>query len=55
MIARKSGLKPNDFKYMFDNLMTEQRDSLWIDMTSGSPYPLRKNGFEIITKEEIQD
>ena len=55
MIARKSGLKPNDFKYMFDHLLTEQRDSLWIDMTSGSPYPLRKNGFEIITKEEIQD
>ncbi len=47
-VARKSGLKLEDFKSIFDNLMTEKRDSLWIDMTDKSPAMLRKNGFEII-------
>jgi len=48
MVARKSGLKTNDFKQIFRNLMREFRDSLWIDMSAKSPYPLRKNGFEVI-------
>jgi len=49
-VARKSGMKASDLKYMFDNLLPEHRDSLWIDSTSGTPYPLRKNGFTIIKK-----
>lgn len=43
--ARKTGLKPRAFHSIFNRLMTEPRDSLWIDMTAHSPYPMRKNGF----------
>lgn len=49
-IARKSGISPYEFKEIFSQLIKESRDSLWIDCTSGTPYPLRKNGFEIIKK-----
>ena len=38
-------------KNIFDNLMPNFRDSLWIDMTDKTPYPLRKNGYEIINKK----
>ncbi len=52
-IARKSGLNKKDFVSLF-SLLTEYRDSLWLDMTGGgkSPYPIRKYGFELITKGE---
>ena len=49
-VAGKSGMILEEFKSIFDNLITEDRDSLWIDNTSGSPAPLRKNGYEIIDK-----
>jgi len=50
-IARKSGLNKKDFASLF-GLLHEYRDSLWLDMTGGgkSPYPIRKNGFEIIKR-----
>lgn len=47
-VGRKSGLKPDKFKSIFYNDMKGHRDSLWIDLTDGSPYPVRKNGFEVI-------
>jgi Cdc6-like AAA superfamily ATPase len=49
-IGRKCGLKNKDFEILFDRLITEKRDSLCVDMTANSPAPLRKNIFEIITK-----
>jgi len=49
--ARKTGLKASNLKNIFDTLMTEPKDSLWIDLTSHTPYPLRKNGFQKIKKE----
>lgn len=50
-IARKSGLSKTDFQRLF-KLLTEYRDSLWLDMTGGgkSPYPIRKNGYSYIRK-----
>ena len=45
MIAQKVGLKPEQFDYIFQNLIKEKRDSLWVDNTVGSPYPYRINGF----------
>ena len=48
MCAKKSGLKVEDFNYIFENIMTEHRDSLWIDNADKSPYPLRKNGYTLI-------
>lgn len=51
-ISRKSGMKSKEMRGIFDQLMPNFRDSLWIDMTGVvSPYPLRKNGFEIISKK----
>lgn len=50
-LARKANMKPDELKNIFDNLMPNFRDSLWIDMTDKTPYPLRKNGYEIINKK----
>ncbi len=51
MTTRKTGLESGTLKRIFNKLMTEPRDSLWIDLTDGSPAKLRKNGYEIITKK----
>ena len=47
-VARKTGMKASEFNDIFTQLMSEDHDSLWIDMTSKSPAHLRKNGFSII-------
>jgi hypothetical protein len=53
--ARKTGLKADAFNSIFSNLLLEKRDSLWIDMTNKSPYPMRKNGYTLIQKEDGED
>jgi len=45
-IARKGGMAVDSFKGIFEDLMKEPRDSLWIDMTPKSPAPMRKNGYQ---------
>lgn len=50
-IARKSGLKRNELNELFTKFLTEKRDSLWLDMTNKTPYPIRKNGFQLINKK----
>lgn len=47
-VARKSGVNSKAFKNIFDNLIENSHDSLWLDMTYKTPYPKRRNGFEII-------
>ena len=54
-VARKTGMKSSDFKSIFKQLMPKVTDSLWIDLTKNSPYPLRKNGYEIISNEEEEE
>lgn len=49
--ARKTGMSTNDFNNIFKTFK-EPRDSLWIDMTDGSDYKLRKNGFTLLKKIE---
>jgi len=49
--SRKTGLKSADFNTIFNNFMKEYKDSLWIDMTDKTPYPMRKNGFTLINKK----
>ena len=51
-LARKSGLKKDDLKDIFKSTCQGDRDGLWIDLTPGTPYPLRVNGFEILTKND---
>lgn len=50
-LARKTGLKGEDFKHLFDNICNEEHDSLWIDITKNSPAFLRKNCYEEIDYE----
>merc|ERR1711966_38454 len=44
-ISRKSGMKRDELGKIFKDICTESRDSLMIDLTPKSPYPLRKNLF----------
>jgi hypothetical protein len=50
--ARKTGMNAKNFNTIFNELMCGSHDSLWIDTTSGSPYPLRKNGYTILKKKD---
>jgi hypothetical protein len=53
--ARKTGLKANNFNSIFNQLMLEPKDSLWIDTTDKSPYKMRKNGYTVINKKDGAD
>jgi len=46
-LSRKVGYNKDQFERLFE-MAPEFHDSLWIDKTRGSPYPLRLNGFEMI-------
>lgn len=48
IIGRKVGLKTSQIREIFDKLLPEKRDSLCIDLSDGTPFPLRKNIFQII-------
>jgi hypothetical protein len=49
-LSRKVGLNSKDLKILFDRHMKSKHDSLWLDQTNNSPYPLRLNGFEMISR-----
>jgi hypothetical protein len=51
-IARRTGMNKNQFQNLFDRFITNFHDSLWIDMTAGSKYKIRKNGFKVIRKKD---
>ena len=46
-IARKTGYTACQFREFFKSL-TKAHDSLWLDLTKGSPAPCRKNGYILI-------
>ena len=58
--ARKTGMRSKNFNSIFGSLFTytneegneytDPHDSLWLDMTDKSPYPMRKNGYTLISK-----
>jgi len=50
--ARRTGMKSKAFREIFDSLMPDLHDSLWIDLSQGSPMKLRKNGFQEINYVE---
>jgi hypothetical protein len=50
VIARKSGLNTVTLRNIFNDLLKEPKDSLWLDLTDHTPYPMRKNGFTLINK-----
>lgn len=47
-IRRRVDIKKEDWHYILDEYLHAAHDSLWIDNTKKTPYPLRKNGYEII-------
>jgi replication-associated recombination protein RarA len=51
-IGRRTGMNGKELRILFNDLIHTRTDSLWIDLTKDSPYMLRKNGFELITKED---
>lgn len=53
--ARKTGLKANNFNSIFNQLMMNPKDSLWIDTTDHTPYKMRKNGYTIIEKQDGEE
>ena len=48
-------MKAKGFNSIFNQLMCEKRDGLWLDGTDKSPYPMRKNGYTIINKEQGEE
>jgi len=50
IVSRKCGIKASELLDIFENLMSNYNDALWIDMTAFSPYKLRKNGFDVLEK-----
>ena len=54
-LSRKTGLRANEMREIFDRFMEHRHDSLWIDRTINTPYPLRRNGFDLIIKERDEE
>lgn len=52
--ARRTGMKALAFKSIFNNLMKDPHDSLWIDLTDHTPHKLRKNGYIPITLKSLE-
>lgn len=52
-ICRRSGIRKKMFLELFENVIVNYHDSLWLDSTVNTPYPIRKNGFEIIKKKKM--
>lgn len=48
-IARRVGMSGRELKFLFDNIATKDSDNIMIDKTPQTPYPLRLNGFNIIS------
>lgn len=54
-MAQKCFIDPKLFQKIFKEHLPGFRDSLWIDHTHQTPYPLRKNGYEMLSIEPDSD
>jgi hypothetical protein len=48
VLSRKINLSAKSIQYLFDKYLTDTHDSIMIDNTHKSPYPIRKNGTQLI-------
>lgn len=48
-ISRKAGVPSSVLKKLFNEYCPDKHDSIWVDKTEGTPYPLRINGYKIPT------
>jgi hypothetical protein len=51
-IANRVGLTSDKMRYLFKQHITGVYDHLFVDKTIGSPYPLRKNIYEVLKETE---
>ena len=54
MIANRVGMRAEELEYIFDNICTEYRDSLCIDLHYKTPALLRKNIWQTIDTDDIK-
>jgi hypothetical protein len=54
-ISNRVGLDSEKVKYLFKHHLTGIYDSLFVDKTIGTPYPLRKNVYEVIEENDSSD
>jgi hypothetical protein len=54
-ISNRLGIDADDLKHMFKKYCVDHYDMLMVDMTKDSPYPIRKNIFEIIDYDSDSD
>ena len=54
MIANRVGMKASELEYIFDNVCSEYRDSLCIDLNYNTPTILRKNLWKEIDIQSIR-
>lgn len=50
-ISRRCGLRSKDLEHLFEKYAPGELDSIMVDQTPRTPYPLRLNGFTVIEKE----
>ena len=50
-VGRRTGMKSKHFSALFEKFINDTKDSIWVDLTSHSPAPLRLNGYQIIKKK----
>jgi hypothetical protein len=48
LIGKRAGMNKDVFRNVFQEIVKGHHDSLWIDTTDNTPYPLRLNGFELL-------
>jgi len=51
-IGRRTGYTSKQFDQIFKQFVKDDHDSIWIDTTKNTPYPLRLNGYKIILSTE---
>jgi len=50
-VSRRAGMKSKDLGQLF-KMCTTRHDSVWIDLTVDTPYPLRISGYNMVSKHE---
>jgi hypothetical protein len=54
-LATRTGLRAKDLHTIFENHITHDHGSLWVDLTRNSPAKLRVDGFTILQKASTPD
>jgi hypothetical protein len=54
-IANRVGIDQKKMRSLFKTHITGQYDHLFVDKTVGTPYPLRKNIYEVLDADSDSD